>query len=192
MVISENGDSDFTTDYSTGTIDVGNYLISETPQDYFNLFSDCDDHTTGSGNMMIVDGSDMPDKNIWCQTINISPNTDYYFSLWATMVGGTSPPELYFNVDGDVISDTMSIPLDNCLWTELSQIWNSGSSTSIEFCIVNNNISPFGNDFAIDDIFVAPICEVTDEVVITVLEAEAMVSNETIACIGGLYNVRWI
>ncbi len=180
----ENGDSDFTTDYSTGTVDVGNYLISDTPQDYFNLFSDCDDHTTGSGNMMIVDGSDMPDQNIWCQTINISPNTDYYFSLWATMVGGTSPPELYFSVDGNVISDTMSIPLDNCLWTELSQIWNSGSSTSIEFCIVNNNISPFGNDFAIDDIFVAPICEVTDEVVITVLEAEAIVPNETIACIG--------
>ncbi len=180
----ENGDSGFTTDYSTGTADVGNYLVSDTPTDYFNLFSDCDDHTTGSGNMMIVDGSDIPDQNIWCQTINISPDTDYYFSLWATMVGGTSPPELFFTVDGNVFSDTMSIPLDNCLWTELSQIWNSGTNTSIEFCIVNNNISPFGNDFAIDDILVSPICEVTDEMTISVLEVEAIASNETINCIG--------
>lgn len=180
----ENGDSGFTTDYSTGTVNVGNYLISDTPQNYFNLFSDCDDHTTGMGNMMIVDGSEIPDQNIWCQTINIIPNTDYYFSLWATMVGGTSPPELFYTIDGNVISDTMSIPLDNCLWTELSQTWNSGTSTSIEFCIVNNNISPFGNDFAIDDIFLSPICVVTDEIIISALEAEAIALNETIACIG--------
>lgn len=180
----ENGDTGFTTDYSTGSANVGNYLISDTPQNYFSLFSDCDDHTTGSGNMMIVDGSDIPNQNIWCQTINISQNTDYYFSLWATMVGGTSPPELFFTVDGNVISDTMSIPFDNCLWTELSQIWNSGTNSSIEFCIINNNISPFGNDFAIDDIFVSPICQVTDEIVISVLNAEAIVSNETIPCIG--------
>lgn len=180
----ENGDTGFTSDYSTGGQNVGNYLVADTPQDYFNLFSDCEDHTTGMGNMMIVDGSDISDQNIWCQTINVSPNTNYYYSLWATMVGGTSPPELFFTIDGNVISDTMSIPLDNCLWTELSQIWNSGTNTSVEFCIINDNISPFGNDFAIDDIFVAPICEVTDEVIISVLEAEAIVANETIDCLG--------
>ena len=116
----ENGDTGFTTDYSTGTADVGNYLISDTPQDYFHLFTDCGDHTTGMGNMMIVDGSDLPNQNIWCQTITISANTDYYFSLWATMVGGTSPPELFFTANGNSIGDTSSIPFDNCLWTEIS------------------------------------------------------------------------
>lgn len=180
----ENGDIGFTTDYSTGAADVGNYLISDTPQDYFHLFSDCADHTTGSGNMMIVDGADIPDQNMWCQTINLNPNTNYYFSVWSTMVGGTSPPELFFTANGTVISDTMSIPFDNCLWTELSSFWNSGINTSIEFCIVNDNISPFGNDFAIDDIFVAPVCEVIDEVEVSVLDVEAVSSNSTINCIG--------
>ncbi|MFK8009363.1 MAG: gliding motility-associated C-terminal domain-containing protein [Saprospiraceae bacterium] len=180
----ENGDTDFTTDYATGAANVGNYLVTDSPTNYFNLFSDCDDHTTGMGNMMIVDGADIPDQNIWCQTINISANTDYYFSLWATMVGGTSPPELFFTANGNSIGDTSSIPLDNCLWTEISTIWNSGTATSVEFCIINNNISPFGNDFAIDDILVSSICEVTDEMEIFVLEANAIASNETIACIG--------
>ncbi|MFK7773241.1 MAG: gliding motility-associated C-terminal domain-containing protein [Saprospiraceae bacterium] len=180
----ENGDTGFTTDYSTGVADVGNYLISDTPTDYFNLFSDCDDHTTGMGNMMIVDGADIPNQNIWCQTINISANTDYYFSLWATMVGGTNPPELFFTANGNSIGDTSTIPLTNCLWTEISTIWNSGAETSVEFCIINDNTSPFGNDFAIDDILVSSICQVTDEMEISILEANAIASNETIACVG--------
>ncbi len=180
----ENGDTGFTTDYSTGAANVGNYLISDTPQDYFHLFTDCGDHTTGMGNMMIVDGSNIPDQNIWCQIVTISANTDYYFSLWATMVGGTSPPDLFFTANGNSIGDTSTIPLDNCLWTEISTIWNSGTETSVEFCIINNNISPFGNDFAIDDILLSAICEVTDEMEISILEAEAIVADSSLLCIG--------
>jgi len=180
----ENGDVGFTTDYVTGNANVGNYLISDTPQNYFNLFSDCGDHTSGSGNMMIVDGADILNQNIWCQTIPISINTDYYFSLWATMVGGTSPPFLFFTANGNSIGDTTSIPLDNCLWTEITTIWNSGAETAVEFCILNNNTSPFGNDFAIDDVFVSTVCKSTDEIGISILETNAVSSNETISCIG--------
>ncbi|MCF6345217.1 MAG: hypothetical protein L3J00_01965, partial [Thiomicrorhabdus sp.] len=73
----EQGDMSFTTDYMTGSSNVGNYLIADTPQDYYNLFSDCSDHTSGSGNMMIVDGDVLPNQNIWCQTITVIANTDY-------------------------------------------------------------------------------------------------------------------
>ncbi|HFC01049.1 MAG TPA: hypothetical protein ENJ53_09625, partial [Phaeodactylibacter sp.] len=180
----EQGDVSFTTDYMTGNANVGNYLIADTPQDYYNLFSDCADHTSGTGNMMIVDGDVVPNQNIWCQTITVTPNTDYYFSVWATMVGGTNPPEIFFTIDGNTIGDTTTIPLTNCDWTEIAQLWNSQAASSVEICILNNNISPFGNDFALDDIFLGTVCEVSDEVNVSILEANAVATDATIPCVG--------
>ena len=180
----ELGDTGFTTDYNTGLANVGNYLITDNPQNYFPLFSDCDDHTTGSGEMMVVDGSVVAGDNVWCQVVTLTPNTDYYFSLWGTMVGGTNPPDLFFTVDGVTIGDTSSIPLINCEWTEISQTWNSQSNTTVEVCIGNSNISAFGNDFALDDIFIGALCETTDDVVVSILEANAVATNVTIPCEG--------
>ncbi len=180
----ELGDTGFTSGYSTGIANVGNYLITDNPQNYFGLFSDCDDHTSGSGNMMIVDGAVVADQDVWCQVVTVNPNTNYYFSLWATMVGGTNPPDLFFSVDGIMIGGTSSIPLINCEWNEISQIWNSQSNTTIEVCIGNTNISSFGNDFALDDILISPICVTTDDVVVSILEANAVALDVIIPCEG--------
>ncbi|MEM6964845.1 MAG: hypothetical protein AAF573_08780, partial [Bacteroidota bacterium] len=180
----EQGNTGFTSQYTTGIANFGNYLVTDNPQNYFNLLSPCTDHTSGSGNMMVVDGGIIQGQDIWCQTITLNPNTDYYLSLWATMVGDFNSPELFFTVNGTSVSTPTAIPLANCLWTEISQIWNSGNNTTAEICVENNNISSFGNDFAIDDIFVSSICEVTDEVEVSFLEVTAVAANEVIPCPG--------
>ncbi len=180
----EQGDTGFTSDYTPGNSGAGNYLIADTPEDYISFFSDCSDHTTGSGNMIVIDGSTNNSDNIWCQTVNVTPNTDYIFSYWVTMVGSAPLPELFVTIDGMVLGNPIIIPSDTCSWTEISNSWNSQSNTSVEFCIGNMTAFSFGNDFAIDDIFLSATCEVTDDVEVILLEANAVAQNATIPCEG--------
>ena len=133
---------------------------------------------------MSVDGTVFPNRDLWCQTINITPNTNYQFSLWATMIGGTNPPEFIFYANGVDINNPISIPLDTCLWTQVSTIWNSGTATTLEMCIQNDNLSSFGNDFAIDDIALQEICEETDEVIVSEILINAIIEPASIACPG--------
>jgi len=32
--------------------------------------------------MLVANGSGTPNTSVWCQTINIDPNTNYLFSAW--------------------------------------------------------------------------------------------------------------
>ena len=38
-----------------------------------------------------------------------------------------------------------------CNWQQFSNTWNSGSATTAELCILNQNTVNAGNDFALDD-----------------------------------------
>ena len=140
----EQGNIGFTSEYITGNANFGNYLVTDNPQNYFNLLSPCGDHTSGNGNMMVVDGGVIQGQDIWCQTITLNPNTDYYFSLWATMVGNFNSPELFFTVNGTAINNPTAIPLDNCLWTEISQIWNSPSQALKQLISLMVRLTPIG------------------------------------------------
>ena len=180
----EQGDMGFDSDYIPGNSGAGNYLIAESPEDYISFFSDCSDHTSGSGNMMVVDGSTDNTDNIWCQTVTVNPNTDYIFSFWATMVGSAPLPELFVTIDGTALGTPTVIPSTTCVWNEISNAWNSQSNTSVEICIGNMTEFSFGNDFALDDIFLSADCEASDDVTVFILEAEAVAVDATIPCEG--------
>ncbi|HNB82261.1 MAG TPA: hypothetical protein PLP14_09205, partial [Chitinophagaceae bacterium] len=60
----------------------GQYAIATNPNSTHINFASFGDHTTGTGNMMVVNGAGTPNVNIWCETINVNPNTWYDFSAW--------------------------------------------------------------------------------------------------------------
>ncbi len=169
------GDTGFDTDYIPGTgggagllSNEGQYAIADNAGDTHNQFAGCNDHTPGpGGNMMVVNGSGQPD-NVWCQTISIEPNTNYFFSAWATSVVSQNPANLQFSINDNLLGAVFNASPNTCQWQEFTQFWNSGALTSAEICIANVNNSPAGNDFAIDDIRFSRVCAFQDSVTVSV------------------------
>lgn len=167
----ESGNVNFTTDYIVGTggtwgqlSNPGTYAVSTSPNLVHNNFQFCNDHTSGTGNMMVVNGSNTPNQSVWCQTITVTPNTDYYFSIWAMSVENTNPTNvasLFFELNGTQIGTNFSPSLTACNWQQYNQTWNSGASITADLCIYNHTITG-NNDFAIDDIFFGEVCTVSD------------------------------
>ena len=78
--------NNFTTAYVPGTGGVwgllsnpGQYAISTSPSNVHNNFASCGDHTTGTGNMLIVNGATAANTNVWSQTAPVVPNQNYIF-----------------------------------------------------------------------------------------------------------------
>jgi gliding motility-associated-like protein len=126
------------------------------------------DHTTGSGNFMVVNGSGTPNTSVWCQTITVQPNTDYVFSTWVSTLAVGSPAILQFSINGTNLGSAFTAPAVTGQWDEFYTTWNSGAATSATICIVNQNTATGGNDFGLDDIFFSALCSATASVTVTV------------------------
>jgi hypothetical protein len=127
----------------------GVYAITPNANSGHNAFANC----TGHGNMMVVNGSSNPNLIVWSSgTIAVAPNTDYKLEINLTSVNPGNPAQLIFNVNGENIGLQFNATGTNCEWVPGLAIWNSGSNTTATFDIVNLNLAPGGNDFAIDDI----------------------------------------
>ncbi len=153
----------------------GNYGIGTNPNNYNSGFDVCGDHSSGSGNMLIVDAAcgtfGIPvGTQLWCQTISVTPHTDYAFSTWMTNLYPTgSPSTLQFSINGNPIGLPVNTSPQGCEWNEFYVIWNSGTSTSATICISEGSGQCGGNDFAIDDISFAALCYSYDTVVVEVI-----------------------
>lgn len=110
------------------------------------------DHTTGSGNFMVVNGSSQPNTNVWCQTITVNPNTVYQFSAWVQSCVTNSPAILQFRINGTLVGNTFTALSTLNFWDQFYTTWNSGAATTATICIVNQNTATGGNDFGLDDI----------------------------------------
>ncbi|MCB9233098.1 MAG: gliding motility-associated C-terminal domain-containing protein [Bacteroidia bacterium] len=121
----------------------------------------------GSGNFMVVNGSGTPGSNVWCQTINVVPNTNYNFSTWVTSVVGSSPALLQFNINGSAIGPIFTAPNTTWTWTQFNAVWNSGAATTATICIVNQNTNLGGNDFGLDDITFTSVLTQRDSITIS-------------------------
>jgi hypothetical protein len=150
----------------------GTYAVVTNPNLVHNGFSACADHTTGTGNMMVVNGAASL-QDIWCQTVAVSPNTFYNVSAWIASVGPASPAILQFSINGNPIGNIINAPSSVCVWVPFNATWNSGSNTTATICILNLNTAAGGNDFGIDDISMIGLCLVEDEVEITLYQEQA-------------------
>ena len=153
----ESGNSNFSSSYTYSPGDLSadrTYTVDINPQASQPLFSSCGDHTTGSGNMMVVNGAQNPNVVIWSQTVAVSPNQTYDFSVWATSVFVTSlsaPAQLQFLINGSAVGELQLLG-DACQWQPFTASWASGVNTTATLSIIDLNTAPFGNDFALDDV----------------------------------------
>ncbi len=164
--------NNFTSSYIPGTggswgllSNPGQYAISTSPNLVHSNFSVCGDHTTGTGNMLIANGSSTANTIVWSQTVNVTPGSDYVFSFWqANALNAVEVSNLQLYINNVPISGIIPTSTTACTWLENTGFWNSGTSSTAVLSIVNQSILSSGNDFSIDDIFFAPICTVTDSI----------------------------
>jgi hypothetical protein len=163
-----NGRNGFSSDYtyisptgSTGSFGAlsaeGYYSVSTSPRVTHTNFSNFADHTTGSGTMMVINGSPVNNAKVWWQSIAVEPNTTYIFSIWAASAHPANPAKLNFSINGSLLG-VIQLTANTGVWTNFTVQWTSGTSTSAAIGIINQNTIANGNDFALDDIVFAPIC----------------------------------
>ncbi len=151
----------------TGYSNAGEYCVTN---DVYNNFHCClpnfngtithtfTDHSPSADNLaLFVDGNSVPGVDIWCQTVNVLPATNYYFTAFiATLFYDGDPDKLgkiRFKINGVQVGPTITSPTTNGTWNSYTQVWSSGAmSGPISICITNDNTAATGNDFVIDDI----------------------------------------
>lgn len=125
-------------------------------------FFEMGDHTTGSGNYMIVNGATQPNKKVWEYTVTgLIPGVIYTFEAYVTclFMNPTSylvdpyRPKLLLRINNQNVGSEYQIPWVNggqwVWWHNLN--WTANSTTAT-ITIVNNCTQDNGNDFGIDDI----------------------------------------
>lgn len=193
----EMGDTGFSTDYVNGYDSLpqqiwgplgyeGTYVVLDDPVESHSNFAPCGDHTSGSGNMMICNGSGVAGESIWCQEVFIEPNTDYLFSAWIATMFSENPANIQFSVNGFLIGSPLTAPFFTCDWQQFSSTWNSGPSVTAELCISNQNTVLSGNDFALDDIYFSIFSEGESSVTVNVSDPEITVVNQMDATCTGV------
>lgn len=137
----------------------GTYTVGTNPNTYHTNFTSFGDHTSGSGNMLIVNGASTTGVTVWKENIPIIPNTDYVFSVWATSANQASPAILNFSINGSALGTiSLSSAVSDGTWQYFTTTWNSGSTSgTVPIALVNQNTAAGGNDFAVDDIVFAPV-----------------------------------
>lgn len=190
----------FTSDYSLNadTQIEGTYFVTTNANLTHPGFTGVD-HTTGTGNFLVVNGSSTPNSSVWCQTITVQPNTDYVFSTWVSTLAVGSPAILQFSINGSTLATPFTAPSVTGVWDEFYATWNSGANTTATICIVNQNTSLGGNDFGLDDIFFAALCSSTASVTVTVHPnasisggADVTVCEGTTVTLNGLGGVSYL
>lgn len=171
-----SGNTGFTSGYTLGTggawgqlSDEGTFAVTTNPSLVHINFASFGDHTTGTGQMMVINGSATAGVNVWCQTIPVTPNTDYDFSAWSASCVVSNPAILQFAINGVLLGAPHNLPATTGTWTQFHAVWNSGTNTTATICITNQNIMPSGNDFALDDIEFREFCTAEDSVYIKVI-----------------------
>ena len=126
----------------------------------YNAFVVTEDHTPGdiNGYMMLVNASFNPDIALERTVTGLCENTEYEFSLWVNNVQTQAPikPNLTFLINGVGLHNTGDITAGG--WQKVGFTFFTGTNTTSTFSIRNNAPGGWGNDWAIDDVFVG-ICQ---------------------------------
>ena len=151
--------------------------------------SNCTDHTSGTGNMMVVDGSTVNAGNdmVWSQIVPVTPGQNYTFSYWVQSVGAGNPAALETFINGTSMGAPDLAPaVVTCgSWIQRTFTWNSGASNTAQIILYDRTITPAGNDFALDDLSFTTTLSCTLSETVTVSMATATMFGNTTIGVGG-------
>lgn len=160
----ESGYFGFYTDYYHSPLNLKpehTFAIVTNPNDVYESWDACGDHTSGDGYMMVVNGSTYKNQTVWHQIVtNITPQRNYKFSFWYNTICPTNPAMLRVLINDNIIADSIALETRTCNWKRFEYEWKSLNNSMISIKIVDLNREVSGNDFALDDISIKPCCSI--------------------------------
>lgn len=183
----ESGNTGFTFDptlgyYSgSGGMSPNSIRVTNSPNALNSYYDNITDHTSGAGQMLVVDVGSNVGQDIYVTTVTgVTANTTYFFSSWfanlsslinkasptvnqnrtacALCPGGFStnnPPLLRFSINNVQLGSTVRVDsLNSVVWQQFFTSWNSGATTGSVVLRIENirGTGGGGNDVALDDI----------------------------------------
>lgn len=151
----EAGKSGFSSAYTynnTSLQNEGTYAVIANPQSLHPNFSACPNYNDYGSLQMVVNGAQTAGAKIWYQTVTVKPNTQYQFTYYVQSVHTDSPSIMQLYAKGIAVGPSYTASSTTCLWKKFVYVWNSGSNTTVELSLINQNTAPAGNDFALDNI----------------------------------------
>lgn len=150
----EDGNVGFTSEHTflTSNSGAGQYTIGTDPKAFNGFFSSFGDKTSGSGNMMIINGSTSTGTVAWEQTVGVTAGQTYEFSIWIAnaFTSGNSLLDLVANgVNIGAASTTSGV---TGIWEQFSGSWTASATGNIAIQLIENSTAFGGNDYALDDI----------------------------------------
>jgi len=158
----ESGNTGFLSDYVyvdpslNYLYDPGTYTVDTSPRNVHVSWADYGDHTTGSGNMLIVNAATDADNGVgltvvWEQTVPVTPGLGYIFTYWLSSSYHDNPAQIRASINGSPIGEYTATTTTG-VWEEVFYIWSSGVDTSATIILEDLTRVYHGDDFAIDDI----------------------------------------
>lgn len=163
------GKQQFTSGYTfnpAGNATEGEYTIRTDPFPWNPSFVSIGDHTSGSGMMMVANGSPVSGEIVWkSQSIAVAAATNYFFEAFVNNVccqtftfgpGSESILEFALSLNGGPAISLATITTDLSLagtWEGLSTQFLANAAGTVELSLINRNTNRLGNDFAVDDVY---------------------------------------
>lgn len=151
----------------SGTTSPGNYSVTTNPQ-LMNtgFFLSGGDHTTGSGNMLVVDATTTGGSQRFWRAgnngegiCNLTVGSTYTFSYWIKSVsiqvtGPASQANIGYQIIGanniTLVSGSATAPLPAAGWQQVVYTFTA-TNNCVNIELWDNNTAAIGNDFAVDD-----------------------------------------
>lgn len=147
------GDTGFTSTLPLGqNCQPGYYYVGSSMHDKCTIWpSAFVDHTTGTGNFLIVDGSDnYAPQDVWIESVPVLAGHTYYFSFWAKNLYTQYPFPLGFMVNGVQIATSANIAPGS--WNLYATSYTAVANGNITLAIRQLTAYPW-RDFGIDDVY---------------------------------------
>jgi len=170
----EAGNSGFTSSYTYHAdgagqhdlYDAGAYGVGTNANNYHDAWASFGDHTSGSGNYMIVNGAESVVPVWTSSTVAVSSGV-YQLSFWLSSLYPVSPAMLTVaanNGSGPVtLGSSITAGSTTAAWGNFtSGLLTVNAPTNFTFSIVNANTDGNGNDFGLDDISLVKVGNVPE------------------------------
>ncbi len=137
----------------------GNYTVGTDNKAFNpNFLASYGDHTTGTGNYMIVNAATSPTV-VWERTVTgLQTNQPYQFSFWLLNTFPTSKARMQVSANGTDVGPVFTNPSDGGVWQLNTVTVNPGAGTQLIIRLRDLNLDGNGNDFGLDDMsLTAPV-----------------------------------
>jgi hypothetical protein len=151
----ESGNTGFRSDYSFssgGNCCEGQYTVRSNGSTFNGAFVNPPAASPGSVQMMVINGSTVPNLRVWWQRVAVTPGRTYDLSMSGCTAVAGGPAVLQWQIGGVLLATPVSLPSVTREWVRIPGSWTAPPGvTEVEVAVRNLNTSTFPNDFYLDD-----------------------------------------